>query len=147
VDVTQTAADQLGLKVERFEAGSRDELEPAFEAMAKADMQAVLTNGDGLAYTQRALIGQLALKNRLAAAVFMREVLTPGTLLSYGPDVLEICRRATVYVDRILKGEKPGDLPVEQPTKFQFVINLKTADALGIAIPPLLLNQADEVIS
>jgi putative tryptophan/tyrosine transport system substrate-binding protein len=147
VDVTQTASDQLGLKVERFEAGSRDELEPAFTAMAKADMQAVLTNGDGLAYTQRAPIGQLALKNRLAAAVFMREVLTPGTLLSYGPDVLEICRRATVYVDRILKGEKPSELPVEQPTKFQFVINLKTADALGIAIPPLLLNQADEVIS
>ena len=147
VDVTQTAADQLGLKVERFEAGSRDELEPAFTAMAKADMQAVLTNGDGLAYTQRAPIGQLAIKNRLAAAVFMREVLMPGTLLSYGPDVLEICRRATVYVDRILKGEKPGELPVEQPTKFQFVINLKTADALGIAISPLLLNQADEVIS
>jgi putative tryptophan/tyrosine transport system substrate-binding protein len=147
VDVTQTASDQLGLKVERFEAGSRDELEPAFTAMAKADMQAVLTNGDGLAYTQRAPIGQLALKSRLAAAVFMREVLTPGTLLSYGPDVLEICRRATVYVDRILKGEKPSELPVEQPTKFQFVINLKTADALGIAIPPLLLNQADEVIS
>ena len=147
VDLTKTAADQLGLTVERFEAGSRDELEPAFTAMAKADMQAVLTNSDGLAYAQRELIGQLALKNRLAAAVYVREVLTPGTLLSYGPDILEICRRATVYVDRILEGERPGELPVEQPTKFQFVINLKTADALGIAIPPLLLNQADEVIS
>jgi len=147
VDLTKMAADQLGLTVERFEAGSHDELEPAFTAMAKADMQAVLTNSDGLAYAQRELIGQLALKNRLAAAVYVREVLTPGTLLSYGPDILEICRRATVYVDRILKGERPGELPVEQPTKFQFVINLKTADALGIAIPPLLLNQADEVIS
>ena len=147
VDLTKMAADQLGLTVERFEAGSRDELEPAFTAMAKADMQAVLTNSDGLAYAQRELIGQLALKNRLAAAVYVREVLTPGTLLSYGPDILEICRRATVYVDRILKGERPGELPVEQPTKFQFVINLKTADALGIAIPPLLLNQADEVLS
>jgi putative tryptophan/tyrosine transport system substrate-binding protein len=147
VDVTKTAADQLGLKVERFEAGSRDELEPAFTAMAKAGMQAVLTNGDGLAYSQREPIGQLALKNRLAAAVFMREVLVSGTLLSYGPDTLEIVRRATVYVDRILRGEKPGELPVEQPTKFQFVINLKTADALGLTIPPLLLNQADEVIS
>ena len=147
VDLTKTAADQLGLTVERFEAGSRDELEPAFTAMAKADMQAVLTNSDGLAYAQRELIGQLALKNRLAAAVYVREVLTPGTLLSYGPDILEICRRATVYVDRILEGERPGKLPVEQPTKFQFVINLKTADALGIGIPPLLLNQADEVIS
>jgi ABC-type uncharacterized transport system substrate-binding protein len=147
VDLTQTAADQLGVKVERFEAGNRGELEPAFSAMARADMQGVLTNPDGLAYTQRELIGQLALKSRLAAAVFMREVLVPGTLLSYGADALEICRRAAVYVDRILKGEKPGELPVEQPTKFQFVINLRTADALGITIPPLLLNQADEVIS
>jgi putative tryptophan/tyrosine transport system substrate-binding protein len=134
VDVTKTAADQLELKAERFEAGSRDELEPAFTAMAKADMQAVLTNGDGLAFSQRELIGQLALKNRLPAAVFMREVLVPGTLLSYGPDTLEIVRRATVYVDRILRGEKSGELPVEQPTKFQFVINLKTADALGLTI-------------
>jgi putative tryptophan/tyrosine transport system substrate-binding protein len=147
VDLTKAAADQLGLTVERFEAGSREELEPAFTAMAKADMQAVLTNGDGLAYTQRELIGQLAFKNRLAAAVFTREVLAPGTLLSYGANSLEICSRATVYVDRILRGEKPGELPLEQPTKFQFVINLKTADALGITIPPLLLNQADEVIS
>jgi putative tryptophan/tyrosine transport system substrate-binding protein len=147
VDLTQTAADQLGLTVERFEAGSRDELEPAFTAMARADMQAVLTNSDGLAYAQRELIGELALKNRLAAAVYVREVLAPGTLLSYGADALEICRRAAVYVDRILKGERPGELPVEQPTKFQFVINLKTANALGITIPPLLLNQADELIS
>ena len=135
VDLTQTAADQLGVKVERFEAGNRDELEPAFSAMAQADMQGVLTNPDGLAYTQRELIGQLALKNRLAAAVFMREVLVPGTLLSYGADALEICRRAAVYVDRILKGEKPGELPVEQPTKFQLAINLRTADALGITVP------------
>jgi putative tryptophan/tyrosine transport system substrate-binding protein len=147
VDLTQSAADQLGLTVERFEASSRDELEPAFTAMAKAEMQAVLTNSDGLAYAQRELIGQLALKNRLAAAVYMREVLMPGTFLSYGADALEICRRAAVYVDKILKGEKPGELPVEQPTKFHFVINLKTADALGIAISPVLLNQADEVIS
>jgi putative ABC transport system substrate-binding protein len=147
VDLTKTAADQLGLKVEKFEAGSRDELEPAFTAMAKADMQAVLTSGDGLAFSQGELIGQLALKNRLPAAVLVRKVLVPGTLLSYGPDTLEIVRRATVYVDRILRGEKPGELPVEQPTKFQFVINLKTADALGVIIPPLLLNQADEVIS
>ena len=115
--------------------------------MAQANMQGVLTNPDGLAYTQRELIGQLALQSRLAAAVFMRETLVPGTLLSYGADAVEICRRAAVYVDRILKGERPGDLPVEQPTKFQLAINLKTANALGIAIPPLLLNQADEVIS
>jgi putative tryptophan/tyrosine transport system substrate-binding protein len=146
VDLTKTAADRLGLEVERFEAGSRDQLEPAFTAMAKADMQAVLTNGDGLAYSQRGTIGQLALKYRLAAAVFMREVLVPGTLLSYGPDTLEIVQRATVYVDRILRGEKPGELPVEQPTKFQLVINLKTARALGLPIPNTLLAVADDVI-
>jgi putative tryptophan/tyrosine transport system substrate-binding protein len=146
VDLTQTAANQLGLTVERFEARSREEIEPAFAAMAKAGMQALITNADGLAFAQRELIGQLAVKTRLPAAVFMREVLMPGTLLSYGPDSLVICRRAAVYVDRILKGEKPGDLPVEQPTKFELVINLKTAEAIGITVPPLLLNLANEVI-
>jgi putative tryptophan/tyrosine transport system substrate-binding protein len=145
-DLTQTAAAQLGLTVERFEARSRDELEPAFEAMARAGMQAFVTNADGLAYSQRELIGKLALKTRLPSAVFMRETLVPGTLLSYGVDSLVICRRAAVYVDKILKGAKPGELPVEQPTKFEFLVNLKTAKALGITISPLLLSQADEVI-
>jgi putative tryptophan/tyrosine transport system substrate-binding protein len=145
-DLTQTAAAQLGLTVERFEARSRDELEPAFEAMARANMQAFVTNADGLAYSQRELIGKLALKTRLPSAVFMRETLVPGTLLSYGVDSLVICRRAAVYVDKILKGAKPGELPVEQPTKFEFLVNLKTAKALGITVPPLLLSQADEVI-
>jgi putative ABC transport system substrate-binding protein len=145
-DLTQTAAAQLGLTVERFEARSRDELEPAFEAMTRAGMQAFVTNADGLAYSQRELIGKLALKTRLPSAVFMRETLVPGTLLSYGVDSLVICRRAAVYVDKILKGAKPGELPVEQPTKFEFLVNLKTAKALGITISPLLLSQADEVI-
>jgi putative tryptophan/tyrosine transport system substrate-binding protein len=145
-DLTQKAAAQLGLRVERFEARSRDELEPAFEAMARAGMQGLVTNSDGLAYAQRELIGQLALKTRLPAVVFMRETLVPGTLLSYGADSMAICRRAAAYVDKILKGAKPGELPVEQPTKFELLINLKTAKALGIAVPALLLSQADEVI-
>jgi putative tryptophan/tyrosine transport system substrate-binding protein len=145
-DVTQTAVAQLGLTVERFEARSRDDLEPAFEAMARANMQALLTNADGLAYAQRELIGQLALKTRLPTAVFMREALAPGTLLSYGVDSSAICRRAAVYVDKILKGAKPSELPVEQPTKFEFLINLKTAKALGLTISPSLLIAADEVI-
>src|SRR5262249_954609 len=98
VDLTQIAAAQLGLTIERFEARSRDEIEPAFEAMVGTGMQALVTNADGLAYTHRELIGQLALKTRLPAAVFSREALVPGTLLSYGVDGLAICRRAAVYV-------------------------------------------------
>jgi putative ABC transport system substrate-binding protein len=145
-DLTQTAAVQLGLTVERFEARSRGELESAFEAMATAGMQAVVTNADGLAFAQRELIGQLALKTHLPAGVFMRETLVAGTLLSYGVDSPAICRRAAAYVDKILKGAKPGELPVEQPTKFEFLINLKTAKALGLDIPPTLLARADEVI-
>jgi putative tryptophan/tyrosine transport system substrate-binding protein len=146
IDLTQTAADQLGLRVERFEARSAAEIEPAFAAMARAGMQAVLTNADGLAYSQRELIGQLAIKTRVPAVVFMRETLVPGTLFSYGVDSVVICRRAAVYVDKILKGAKPGELPVEQPTRFEFLVNLKTAKALGITVPPLLLARADEVI-
>jgi putative tryptophan/tyrosine transport system substrate-binding protein len=145
-ELTLTAAAQLGLEVERFEARSRDELEPAFEAMARAGMQAVLTNADGLSYAQREPIGQLALKTRLPAAVWSRETLVPGTFLSYGTDSMVVCRRAAFYVDKILKGAKPSELPVEQPTKFEFLINLKTAKALDITVSPLLLTQADELI-
>jgi putative ABC transport system substrate-binding protein len=145
-DLTQAAAAQLGLTVERFEAQSRDELASAFDAMAKAGMQAVTTNADGLSYAQRYLIGQLALQTRVPAAVWARETLTPGTLLSYGPDLLAICHRAAVYADEILKGAKAGELPVEQPTRVELVINLKTARALGLKIPPTLLARADEVI-
>ena len=109
-------------------------------------MQALLTNADGLAYAQRELIGQLALKTRLPTAVFMKETLVPGTFMSYGVDGPSVCRRAAVYVDEILKGAKPGELPVEQPTKFELLINLKTAKALGIELSPFLLSQADELI-
>jgi ABC-type uncharacterized transport system substrate-binding protein len=146
IDLTQQAAVQLGLTIERFEARSRDDLEPTFRAMRTAAMQALVTNADGLAYAQRELIGQLALKTGLPAAVFMRETMVSGTLLSYGVDSLAICRRAAVYVDMILKGAKPGELPVEQPTRFEFLINLRTAKALGIDVPPIMLARADEVI-
>jgi putative tryptophan/tyrosine transport system substrate-binding protein len=146
IELTQAAAVQLGLTVERFEVRSRDELVLAFEAMPKSGMQALVTNADGLAFAQRELIGQLALKTRLPTAVFMRETLVPGTLLSYGVDSLAICRRTAVYVDKILKGAKPSELPVEQPTKFELLINLKTAKALGLDVPPMLLGLADEVI-
>jgi putative ABC transport system substrate-binding protein len=146
INLFQAAAAQLGLTIQTFEVRSPDELEPAFDAMVKADMQAVTINADGLGFTHRAVIAKLALARRLPLAAFSREPLEKGALLSYGVDSSAICRRTAVYVDKILKGATPAELPVEQPTKFEFLINLKTANALGITIPPTLLSRADELI-
>lgn len=97
-------------------------------------------------YQGRALIPKLALARRLATCVWSRETLEPGALMSYGPDLLTILRRTAIYVDKILKGAKPGDLPVEQPTRLQLFINLRTAKALGLELPATLLSNADDLI-
>jgi len=144
--VTETAAAELGLKNHTFEARSLDELERAFDAMVKAGMQAVTINGEGLAYQQRAHIARMTLARRLPLAVWSRETFEAGALMSYGADQVAMCRRGPVFVDKILKGAKPGDLPVEQPTKLEFLINRKTARALGLTIPQIMLLRADEVI-
>jgi putative ABC transport system substrate-binding protein len=146
INLSQAAAAKLGLTIQTFGVHSPDDLETAFEAMVNAGMQAVTTNADGLGFTHRAVIAKLALARRLPLAAFAREPLEKGALLSYGVDNIAICRRAAVYVDKILKGTKAAEIPVEQPTKFEFLINLKTADALGITIPPTILNRADQVI-
>ena len=109
-------------------------------------MEGVLTVLDGLFYQGRSLIAQLAITRRLPLMVNSRETLQAGGLMSYGADIPAIFRRAAAYVDKLLKGEKAADLPVEQPTKFEFLINLKTAKALGLEISSMMLSRADEVI-
>ena len=99
-----------------------------------------------MAQQQRSLIMSLTARHKLPAVYFNGSFVTAGGLISYGLDVVDLCRRAAAYVDRILKGEKPGELPIQAPTKYQLVINLKTAKALGLTMPPSLLASADEVI-
>ena len=114
--------------------------------MKGAGIQLVMTNPDGWAFTYREIIAKLAIATTLPLSSWSRQTLVAGALMSYGVDHDAICRRIAVYVDKLLKGAKPGELPVEQPTKFEFLINLKTARALGLDIPPSMLSRADEVL-
>jgi putative ABC transport system substrate-binding protein len=145
-DVTDKEATKLGLTNHTFSARSRDELEPAFDAMVKAGMQAVTINSEGLAYQQREFIANLAISRGLPLSVWSKETLEAGALMSYGADQPAMCRRAAVFVDKILKGAKPADLPVEEPTKIEFLLNKKTAKALGLALPNTLLVGATDVV-
>jgi putative ABC transport system substrate-binding protein len=111
---------------------------------ARAD--ALMVMASPLFFSHRAQLVEFATKNRLPAMFFAREFVEAGGLMAYGPSLHEQFRRAATYVDKILKGAQPADLPVEQPTKFELIVNLKTAQALGLTIPPTLLFQADEVI-
>ncbi len=146
IEVMQTAADQLQLVLQTFDARSLEEIEPAFDAMARAGMQAVTPVQGGLFFQARTLTPKLALARRLPMLAYSRETFEYGALVSYAADQVEMCRRSAVYADKILKGAKPGDLPVEQPTKFELLINLKTAKALGLDVPLQLQQLADEVI-
>jgi putative ABC transport system substrate-binding protein len=141
----RAAADQLGLVLQTFDARSLEEIEPAFDAMVRAGMQAVTPVQGGLFFQARAFIPKLAIARRLPMLAYSRETFEHGALVSYAADQVEMCRRSAVYADKILKGAKPGNLPVEQPTKFEFLINLKTANALGLGVPVHLQQIADEV--
>ena len=143
----QQAGGQLGLQIEGpFLVRGDPDFEPAFAAMIQHSVEAVLVAAGGSAYASRARVAELAMHNRLPIMAAFREFPQTGSLMSYGPDFFEVYHRAATYVHKILKGDKPGELPVEQPTKYQLVINLKTAKALGLTVPPSLLARADEVI-
>ena len=140
------AARALGVRLQYVEARGPADFDRAFSDMtrARAGILTVLTSA--MFFSERKRLVDMAAKNRLPAMYPWRECVDAGGLMSYGPNGADLARRAATYVDKILKGAKPGDLPIEQPTKFDLVINLKTAKALGLTIPPSLLLRADEVI-
>ena len=146
IDETKAAAASLGLDVQPVEVRSLGAIEQAFDRVIEGRLEGVVVSADGLFYQGRAAIAQAALARHLPLTVYSRETLEAGALMSYGADVREVFRKAAGYVDKILKGEKTADLPVEQPTKFEFLINQKTAKALGLELAPTLLARADEVI-
>jgi putative ABC transport system substrate-binding protein len=141
----QTAARTLGLDAATFEIRRAEDIAPAFEGL-KDRADALYVVGDAVVFTHRVRINTLALTARLPTIYVVREFIETGGLMSYGPSFPDLFRRAADYVDKILRGAKPGDIPVEQPTKFDLAINLTTAKALGLTIPPMLLARADEVI-
>jgi putative ABC transport system substrate-binding protein len=142
----QAVAPSLGVEASPINVRAADEIERAVADFARAPNGGLIITGSALAIFHRHLIIALAAKHRLPAVYFQRTLVADGGLISYGADVLDQYRRAASYVARILKGEKPADLPVQTPTKYELVINLKTAKALGIEIPSSMLARADEVI-
>jgi putative ABC transport system substrate-binding protein len=140
------AAQGLGLTLVPAEARGLDALEQAFATMVRERAQAFVVLGEPVLFNCRGQIAVMAIRDRLPAISTAREYAEAGSLLTYGPDLQDQFRRSAVFVDKIFKGAKPADLPVEQPTKFELVINLKTARALGVEVPPTLLQRADEVI-
>ena len=143
---TESAARSLRLQLQSVEVSRADDFERAFSALTTGRAEALIVAPSALTFANRDQIASLAQKHRLPSMYGGREYVDAGGLIAYGPNLAERWRRAATYVDKILKGAKPGDLPVEQPTKFELVINLKTAKALGLTIPPSLLRRADEVI-
>jgi putative ABC transport system substrate-binding protein len=136
----------LGIELKVFNASSEDELETAFAAVAKLRAGALVVAGEPFFDSKRERIVALSARGGVAGVYAWREYVVAGGLISYGTDLPESYREAAIYAGRILKGEKPADLPVKQPTKFRLAVNLKTAKTLGLTMPPTLLARADEVI-
>jgi len=146
VDAVKGAARSLALQLLLLEARGPDAFDAAFAAMARERVGALFVVADSMFFLHQARLADLAVKSRLPSMHGYREDVDAGGLMSYGPSFVPQFKQAVVYVDKILKGAKPADLPVEQPTKFELVINLKTAKALGLTIPQSLLVRADEII-
>jgi len=142
----EAAAQALGVRLQTLEARGPQEIDSAFAAMTRERAGALLIIPDAVFGNQRRQIAELAAKKRLPSIYWLREYAEAGGLMSYGANDLDLKRRAATYVDRILKGAKPADLPVEQPTKFELVMNRRAAKAIGLTIPPSLLDRADQII-
>jgi len=146
VTVLRDAAEKLGVTLQPQAVSDPDQFNGAFATMVAERAQALIVVVDPVTARYRERVVELAMKSRLPAMYGFREFVDAGGLIAYGVNVPHLCRRAALYVDKIIKGAKPAELPVEQPTRFELVINLKTAKALGVEIPPMLLARADEVI-
>jgi putative tryptophan/tyrosine transport system substrate-binding protein len=146
LNAAEVAARALGVRLQFVEARGPEDFDRALSDMTSASVGALIVVPSVLFFGERRRLVDLAAKNRLPAVYFVREFVDAGGLMAYGASLTDLFRRAATYVDKILKGAKPSDLPVEQPTKFERVINLKTAKALGLEVPPLLIAQADELI-
>jgi ABC-type uncharacterized transport system substrate-binding protein len=146
VTVLQGAAGKLGVALHLQAVSAPDQFEGAFASIVAAQAQALIVVVDPLTVRYRDRVVELAMRHRLPAMYGFREFIDAGGLIAYGVNVPYLCRRAAGYVDKIIKGANPAELPVEQPTRFEFIINLKTAKALGLELPPMLVARADEVI-
>jgi putative tryptophan/tyrosine transport system substrate-binding protein len=146
LQASQTAAQQLGLTLQYVPVRAVSDFPAAFEAIARERAEALLAFPDALIMLQRHVIAEFAAQHRMPAVSGWADFAVAGNLMTYGPNLPAMFRRVAYYVDRILTGTKPADLPIEQPMTFELVINLKAAQALGLTIPPVLLFQADEVI-
>jgi putative ABC transport system substrate-binding protein len=143
---TELAAGALGVKLQHVDVLAPKDIETAFRAASKGRAGAVLVLASSVANSQRTQIAELAVKSRLPTVSYQTEFVEDGGLMSYGASITDLYRRAATYVDKILKGAKPADLPVEQPMKFEFTINLKAAKQIGLTIPPNVLARADRVL-
>jgi putative ABC transport system substrate-binding protein len=146
IDESRRAAAELGLSIQVFDVHTSEALKPAFDEMSKANIQALITASGGSLFVWKGAIAKLALDYKLPYCAFSKETFDAGALMAVGADQVQMCRDSTVYVDKILKGAKPSDLPVQQPTKLLVHLNLTVAKALGLSVPQSFFAAADEIV-